>query len=65
MSGKLTFYGGWWIGGNGGVIHDLELDDKLLHQQTASITDSNEKEVGCVNGGSIRTIRLSCNSHVM
>ena len=37
-----------------GVIHDLELDDKLLHVQVASITDSSEEEADYVEGGSMK-----------
>ena len=39
---------------DGGVIHDLELDDKPLPVPTASITDSSEKEADYVEGGSVK-----------
>lgn len=37
-----------------GVIHDLELEDKSLHVQAASITDSGEREGAYVEGGSMK-----------
>ena len=60
-SGKLAFYGGWWSKGDGGVIHDLELDDKSLHVRVAFIRGSSEKEVNYVEMILWKTIRLSCN----
>ena len=39
---------------DGGVVHDLKLDDKSLPVPAASITDSSEKEADYVEDGSVK-----------